>query len=270
VPKRRWLRFVLEVIFLVAVAVALTIADLRPAAVVGMMAAGWFVVALFEWAVWLDEPHFGRGLPPRFYVPDVALPPPLPIDQARSSYAVAAPPEDAPTWIASPADWGGAFDEWPVLDSTSIGEETEIVVVDAPADEAPFVADAPEQAAHPAAELDRALDVEDETEAPSIEDSVVQLPPVLDFLEEPILPEEAPSQAEEQPLEEERAAEPFQPDEHRAPIVAAVARHRVDPLSTELRGRFFRRRAHDEVITVEVPDGPPTERVLPGRARRPE
>ena len=75
-PRRNVRRFVLEVLFLAGVAAALTVADLRPAAVIGLMAAAWVVVALLEWAAWLGEPHYGRGLPPRYYVPQVALPPP--------------------------------------------------------------------------------------------------------------------------------------------------------------------------------------------------
>lgn len=65
-PKRRGSRFVLEVLFLAAVAAALTAADLNAPTVIGLMLLGWVVVALFEWAAWLDEPHFGSGLPPRY------------------------------------------------------------------------------------------------------------------------------------------------------------------------------------------------------------
>ena len=82
--QRRGLRrFVLEVLFLAGVAAALTVADLRPAAVIALMAVALVVVWLFEWASWLDQPHYGRGLPPRYYVPHVALPPPRPVEQYR-------------------------------------------------------------------------------------------------------------------------------------------------------------------------------------------
>ena len=73
--RRGFRRFVLEVLFLAGVAAALTVADLRPAAVIVLMVIAWVIVVLLEWTAWLDEPHYGRGLPPRYYVPHVALPP---------------------------------------------------------------------------------------------------------------------------------------------------------------------------------------------------
>ena len=67
---RRGSRFALEVLFLAALAAG---ADGRRAPdrsmIVGVMALGWVVVALLEWAAWRDEPHYGSGLPPRYYVP---------------------------------------------------------------------------------------------------------------------------------------------------------------------------------------------------------
>ena len=68
-PRHSVRRFLLEVLFLAGVAAALTFAELRPAAVIALMAIAWVVVALLEWTAWLDEPHYGRGLPPRYYVP---------------------------------------------------------------------------------------------------------------------------------------------------------------------------------------------------------
>ena len=91
VLDRRGSRFVLEVLFLAALAAGLTLAKLRPLEIVGVMALGWLVVALLEWAAWRGEPHYGSGLPPRYYVPHVDLPPPQPLEQvyARVSRAAA-------------------------------------------------------------------------------------------------------------------------------------------------------------------------------------
>ena len=58
-------RFFFEVLFLAGVTVAATVAELRPAGVIVLLALAWVVVALLEWTAWLDEPHYGRGLPPR-------------------------------------------------------------------------------------------------------------------------------------------------------------------------------------------------------------
>src|SRR5436190_379823 len=42
------------------------------------MALGWLLMALAEWAAWRGRPHYGSGLPPRYYIPQVSLPPPQP------------------------------------------------------------------------------------------------------------------------------------------------------------------------------------------------
>ena len=49
-PRRPVSRFALEVIFLVAVAAALTVAKERAVVVGGVMFGCWIVVVLFEWA----------------------------------------------------------------------------------------------------------------------------------------------------------------------------------------------------------------------------
>ena len=122
--QRRGLRrFVLEVLFLAGVATALTVADLRPAAVIALMAVALVVVWLFEWASWLDQPHYGRGLPPRYYIPHVALPPPRPVEQYRGGGYPILEPDDAPTFVASTQEWAAALGEWPVVE----GEDTELV-----------------------------------------------------------------------------------------------------------------------------------------------
>jgi hypothetical protein len=109
---RRGSRFVLEVLFLLALAVALTLTNLSPLEIAGVMLVGWVVVALFEWAAWRDEPHYGSGLPPRYYVPQVNLPPAQPLEQVATGYPEVR--DEAPTWIASAALREEMLGEWPV------------------------------------------------------------------------------------------------------------------------------------------------------------
>jgi len=110
---RRGSRFLVEVLFLVALAVALTLAKLEPLEIAGAMLLGWVLVAGLEWAAWRDQPHFGSGLPPRYYVPRVSLPPALPLEQVSSGYPEVQR-DEAPTWIASAALRAEMLGEWPV------------------------------------------------------------------------------------------------------------------------------------------------------------
>lgn len=258
-PKRRALRFALEVVFLVAVAAALTVAHLRAPIVAGVMLLGWIIAALFEWAAFLETPHFGRGLPPRYYVPDVALPPAHTVDQeeererdeegGEGEYPDSDAGEDELTWIVPPAAWGEVLEDWPVLDSTLVGEETEIAVPD-PIEAEHFVEPAAEVSE---AELTSELDlsgvvvpdtpVEQEEEV-SVEAIPVPLPPVE--ADEPDVAVALPA----------------------VPVVPLIARHRIDPLALPQGGRFRRRRVRDDRAEVEVPARPPTVRALPGRAKR--
>src|SRR5260221_6250601 len=98
---RRGSRFVLEVLFLLALTVALTLANLSPLEIAGIMLVGWVIVALLEWVAWRDEPHYGSGLPPRYYVRQFNLPPAHPLEQYSAGFPDAR--DEAPTWIASPA-----------------------------------------------------------------------------------------------------------------------------------------------------------------------
>ena len=109
---RRGSRFAFEALFLVALAVGLALADVRPLVIVGVMALGWVLVATIEWAAWRGEPHYGSGLPPRYYVPRVSLPPAQPLEQVRVGYPEAQR-EEAPTWIASAALRAEALGAWP-------------------------------------------------------------------------------------------------------------------------------------------------------------
>jgi hypothetical protein len=112
-PDSRGSRFLLEVLFLVGLAVALTLANLTPVEIAGVMALGWVIVALLEWAAWRDEPHYGAGLPPRYYVPQVSLPPAQPLEQVPTGYPEAQR-DEAPTWIASAELRAEMLGAWPV------------------------------------------------------------------------------------------------------------------------------------------------------------
>jgi hypothetical protein len=150
---RRGSRFVVEALFLVALAVALALARLDALEIVGAMFLGWIVVAAIEWAAWRSEPHYGSGLPPRYYVPAVNLPPPQPLEQVGRGYPGGAR-EEAPTWIASAALRAEVLGEWPVA-AVPVEEEEEdggdpwtvAALPPAPAEEVPDavpVPDAPE------------------------------------------------------------------------------------------------------------------------------
>jgi hypothetical protein len=105
-------RFAIEVVFLLALAAVLAVAAVRPVVIVGVMAAGWLLVAAAEWAIWRAQPHFGSGLPPRYYVPRLNLPPPQVLEQVRAGYPESHR-DEAPTWIASAALRAEVLGEWP-------------------------------------------------------------------------------------------------------------------------------------------------------------
>jgi hypothetical protein len=127
-PERRGVRFALEVLFLAALAAALGFADLRPLAVAGLMLLGWFLVALLEWVTWRGEAHYGRGLPPRYYVPRTSLPAPVAVEQEWYGYPEPEHHDDAPTWIASPAIQAELVGAWPVARVTVDPESVEELV----------------------------------------------------------------------------------------------------------------------------------------------
>src|SRR5215212_9099890 len=122
-PDSRASRFAFEVMFLVALAVAVVLADLRPLLIAGVMLAGWVIVALLEWAAWRDEPHYASGLPPRYYVPPASLPPRQPLEQV-ARYPSTEQRDEAPTWIASAALRAEVLGAWPVAPGTA-GEDTQ-------------------------------------------------------------------------------------------------------------------------------------------------
>ena len=124
-PESRGSRFLLEVLFLVGLAVALTLANLRPILIAGVMALGWVIVALLEWAAWRSEPHYGSGLPPRYYVPQVNLPPAQPLEQVEVGYPEARR-DEAPTWIAPAELRAEMLGEWPLAAPVTESPEPEL------------------------------------------------------------------------------------------------------------------------------------------------
>jgi hypothetical protein len=229
---RRALRFFVEIVFLGALAAAAIVADLRPLEIGGLMLAGWIVVALFEWTVSRALPHYGRGMTPRYYVPQVSLPPPRPLEQLPSGYPTA-DRDDAPTWIAPPALRNEMLGdemlaEWPVsVSAPAVREDM--------SDERAFASPADERLADTWLDLE-AIEVEGEAGLAPVEataviplpepqalvalppvgepevdeaELVVVLPPVIEDEPEPVLEavvlEEAPIEqapAEEAPIEQ--------------------------------------------------------------------
>jgi len=133
--ERRGSRFAAEALFLVALAVALTLARLDPIEIAGAMLLGWLVVAAIEWAAWRSEPHYGSGLPPRYHVPLVRLPPPQPLEQVDQGYPEASR-DDAPTWIASAALRAEVLGTWPLAAPAPADEDDEPEPVFVPETEA--------------------------------------------------------------------------------------------------------------------------------------
>ena len=251
-PERRASRFAVEVLFLVALAVGLVLAEAPPLVIGGLMLLGWLIVALFEWAAWRDEPHFGSGLPPRYYVPQVSLPPRRPLEQVGSGYPAAEQRDEAPTWIASPALRAEVLGEWPVS-ATPPGEETQ---------EEPVTGEAE---AEPGEDTEPEIVELDET-APA-----AAAEPRRRRLWGRREREDAdPWTVEELPVEPESPAEP--PERPAlvdlAPTAERTARHRLDPLPEPGQKRRLRRKQNvDDGPAIEVAARPTGVRVLPGRSR---
>jgi hypothetical protein len=225
---RRGSRFVLEAVFLVALAAALAFAHLSTFEIVAVMLVGWIVVAALEWAAWRGEPHYGSGMPPRYYVPGVELPPAQPLEQVDQGYPDASR-EEAPTWIASAALRAEVLGEWPVAASPPRADDE-----DEEEDEEPQFLDGAQQGADPW--------------------TVAELPA------EP-LPVPAPLPvAEPEPEAEGLPALP-------APVSVGRARHHLDPLGEAVpRRRFGRGRGLEAGDVVEVAARPSGVRPLPRSA----
>lgn len=131
-PDRRGARFVAEGVFLVALATALAFARIDALEIVGVMLLGWLVVAGVEWSAWRGRPHYGSGMPPRYFVPRLDLPPSQPLEQVGIGYPGGSR-EEAPTWIASAALRAEALGAWPLAapaevdDVEDVGEVVEVV-----------------------------------------------------------------------------------------------------------------------------------------------
>ena len=108
------MRFAVEAAYLGALAAALAFTSLSPPVIVGAMLLGWALVAGNEWAAARARPHYAAGLPPRWHVPGVELPPAQPLEQVLPAYPEAQR-DEAATWIASAALREELLGEWPVL-----------------------------------------------------------------------------------------------------------------------------------------------------------
>jgi hypothetical protein len=231
VTDRRGSRFVLEVVFLAALAAGLAFARLSTLEIGGAMVLGWLVVVVLEWAAWRGEPHFGRGLPPRYYVPQVALPPARPLEQVPASYPDARR-DEAPTWIAPAALRAEVLGEWP----HAAPAPTERSVLE------PMVVLEPE----PGPER------EPEPEPEPDSWTLVELPPA---------PLEAPEPAVSSVSGEKRELEP----EPAPATTPRTALYHLDPLAEPARRRRLGRRRVEAVGTIEVPPRPTGARPLPPR-----
>jgi hypothetical protein len=242
VPDRRGSRFVLEVLFLLALAVGLTLASLTPLEIAGVMLVGWVIVAVLEWAAWRGEPHYGSGLPPRYYVPRVNLPPAQPLEQVAAGYPEAAR-DEAPTWIASAALRDEMLGAWPVASAgePESGQAREQAGEQVSAPRVPAT-DPWLITALPGAPLDELeLALEPAAVAPE------QLPQALPAA----LPEPEPSL-----------------DVVLARSAQGVARYSIDPLADPPARRRFGRSGSEAPPTIEVSARPGGIRALPGRSAR--
>ena len=234
---RRGSRFVLEVVFLVVLAVALTLAKLDPLEIGGVMLLGWLIVAILEWAAWRGEAHYGSGLPPRYYVPNVNLPPAQPLEQVRVGYPESHR-DEAPTWIASAALRAEVLGDWPHT---------------APEPEPASAAPASVQHGPEPGDLD-----DDRWTAVGL----------------PAAPLEGP---EPEPGTEPQPRPAVTTSRGAAPtgVVPArseqgVARYSLDPLGDPPPRRRFGRGGTESPAALDVPARPAGPRALPGRANRQE
>jgi hypothetical protein len=253
---RRGSRFILEVLFLVGLTVALTFANLRPLEIAGVMLIGWVIVALLEWVAWREQPHYGSGLPPRYYVPQVSLPPAQPLEPVSVGYPEAR--DEAPTWIASPALRAEMLGEWPVAAPPT---ETPPVSATAAAQEAELDPDpwtrSEELPAAPLGELDPIrLEPQPKPVAAVLEPSPPLIPP----------PVSVPAAAMPVTGQPERVQPAL--DVELARSAQSVARYSLDPLGDPQPRRRFGRGTAPEPDGVEVPARPEGVRALPGRTNR--
>ena len=247
-PDRRGSRFLLEVVFLIALAAGLTFADRPPLEIAGVMLVGWVIVAALEWAAWRTEPHYGSGLPPRYYVPRLNLPPPQPLEQVAPGYPEAAR-DEAPTWIASAALREKMLGDWPMASPAVEPERGPTEVVEALIDPA----------------VDPAVDPWLVAELPAAPLGELEPEPVPEA--EPVPELEPVPEAEPAPEPVAAKAKPEPPLDVVPRSVQGVARYNPDPLADPPPPRRFGR-GGEAPVTVEVPARPEGVRSLPGRLAR--
>jgi hypothetical protein len=282
---RRGSRFVLEVLFLLALTVALTLANLSPLEIAGIMLIGWVIVALLEWVAWRDEPHYGSGLPPRYYVPQVNLPPAQPLEAVPAGYPEAR--DEAPTWIASPAlraEMLGAevLGEWPLAAPPVSATPAEAELDPDPWTRAEELPAAPLDELEPEPEPEPEPGPQPEPE-PEPEPVAVVVEPPAAFIPPPVsvaiagktLGAPEPAAAEPEPAapvapEPEPVAPEPEPslELELARSVQGVARYSLDPLGDVQPRRRFSRGGAPEPEALEVPARPEGVRALPGRTNR--
>lgn len=244
-PDRRGSRFILEVLFLVGLAVALALAKLRPLEIAGVMLLGWLIVAILEWAAWRSEPHYGSGLPPRYYVPSVNLPPAQPLEQVREGDRESQR-DEAATWIASPALRAGVLGG-EALQAEVPGEWPH--TVPRPAEPGDVDEDPWTIVALPAAPLEEPEPV-----------AAVEPKPAPELVPEPVAAVESKPPPELVP----------EPAVELAPsrAVPGLARYNLDPLADPPPRRRFGRGAPKEQLAIEISARPEGERALPRRSAR--
>jgi hypothetical protein len=224
VPDRPASRLVLEMLYLAAVASALAFTNVGAPAIAAVMLGGWALVGGVEWSASRRRAHYAAGLPPRWYVPHVDLPPAQPLELAPA-YPESRP-DEAATWIASAELRAELLGEWPVA---ALGED-------------PATEDTQEAAPDPwlVVELPAVIEVEAAPEPEAEPEPEPEPKPEPVVIVAPPQPEPEPSVTTEQ--------------------TQRVARYHVDPLAEPEKRRFGRRR---ELPSIEVPAGAPQPRPLP-------
>jgi hypothetical protein len=167
---RRTPRFAVEVLVLVALAVSLTLAQLNRLAIAGVMLLGWLICSLLEWASLRGEAHYGAGLPPRYYVPQVRLPPPLTTAESVVRRSASAPPVEMPVPVEVPV---------PAV----------APVVEMPAPVVAPVVEEPAEPLAPAAFVSGTEQIWEPVQAPVVEQQVVApVEPVVEHVAAPVEP----------------------------------------------------------------------------------
>jgi hypothetical protein len=256
-PDGRGARIALEAGFLFVVATVLGLARVEPVWIVLVMLVAWVIVALLEWAAWREEPHWASGQPPRYYVPQQALPPRPPTQELPAFSLYPQPPaprDEAPTWIATP-ELRQELLGWPAA---------------TPPDDGAAVTPLPQE-----------LLVESAVAAPEPEENGWEAgwPVVHEPETDPWLVEELPVAVEPEPEPAEVVPEPAAVEPEPAVVVeepvavatavvvppraVRLARHHLDPFAEESAPRRpWQRRGDDAPADAELPSLPRHLRLL--------